>query len=433
MLTASPEIRTNVLNRISEDRWITLASQLIKTGQPRSCDPLDPDLPPGEEEAIAMLVAGKLEAMGMSVQTYESMPHRPNVVGVLKGSGDGPVLMMNDHMDTYPVVEPHKWDKTNFDPFKATRHGDLLYARGSSDTRGNMASALIAAQALVEEGVKLKGDLMYCLCVDEERDGTHGSIYLTETIGIKADYSITAEPTAWENSQSGEWGMNLSVANGGHCLVEITIVGQKAHIWRPDTSNNAIVEASKLVPLLEAMSFTHTPTNFMGHTPPCTTIVRIRGGLPGEMQFSPDECKITLAVVGIVPGMTMQSIISDLESVTSKMFDGREDITYSVKQVPDSLFVEATEPVPMDEEPCRSICKAYATLMDGAQPIPNRKNAFNDTIRFRQAGINAVTFGPGEDGWAPDNESISITKAVMAARMYALTIMDILEVDNDVE
>ena len=69
----------------------------------------------------------------------------------------------------------------------------------------------------------------------------------------------------------------------------------------------------------------------------------------------------------------------------------------------------------------------------GKDPIPNRKNAFNDTIRFREAGINAVTFGPGEDGWAPDNESISITKAVTAARMYALTIMDILEVVDDVK
>ena len=98
-----------VLDRITEDRWIKLATQLIKTGQPSAGDPLDPDLPPGQEEAIAMLVAGKLEAMGMEVNTYESMPRRPNVVGLLKGSGDGPVLMMNDHMDTYPVVEPQKW------------------------------------------------------------------------------------------------------------------------------------------------------------------------------------------------------------------------------------------------------------------------------------------------------------------------------------
>ena len=423
-------IQNNVLEHITEQRWLTLATQLIKTGQPLACDPLDPDLPSGQEEAIAMLVAGKLEALGMTVETYESMPQRPNVVGVLKGSGDGPVLMMNDHMDTYPVVEPHKWDKTDFNPFKATRHGDLLFARGSSDTRGNMASAILAAQALKDEGVQLKGDLMYCLCVDEERDGTHGSIYLMNEVGIKADYSITAEPTAWENRTTSEWGMNLSIANGGHCLVEIKVVGQKAHIWRPDTSNNAIVEVAGLIPLLQGMEFTHEPTEFMGHTPPCVTIVRIRGGLPGEMQFSPDECVLTLAVVGIVPGMTIDSVISDLTLVADSLFKDREDISFTVNQVPGSLFVDATEPVPVDEEPCKSISKSYALLMGGKLPIPNRKNAFNDTIRFRDAGINAVTFGPGEDGWDPDNESISITKAVTAAKIYALTIMEILGVSN---
>ncbi|MDA7622139.1 M20/M25/M40 family metallo-hydrolase [bacterium] len=422
--------QSNVLEHITEERWITLATQLIKTGQPQACDPLDPDLPSGQEEAIAMLVAGKLEALGMSVETYESMPQRPNVVGVLKGSGDGPVLMMNDHMDTYPVVEPHKWDKTDFNPFKATRHGDLLFARGSSDTRGNMASAILAAQALKDEGIQLKGDLMYCLCVDEERDGTHGSIYLMNEVGIKADYSITAEPTAWENPTTSEWGMNLSIANGGHCLVEIKVVGQKAHIWRPDTSNNAIVEVAELIPLLQGMEFTHEPTEFMGHTPPCVTIVRIRGGLPGEMQFSPDECVLTLAVVGIVPGMTIDSVIKDLTDVADPLFKDREDISFAVNQVPNSLFVDATEPVSVDDEPCKSISKSYALLMGGKLPIPNRKNAFNDTIRFRDAGINAVTFGPGEDGWDPDNESISITKAVTAAKIYALTIMEILGVSN---
>ena len=39
-----------------------------------------------------------------------------------------------------------------------------------------------------------------------------------------------------------------------------------------------------------------------------------------------------------------------------------------------------------------------------------------------------MTFGPGEDGWAVDNENISITKSVMATRIYALTIMQILGV-----
>jgi acetylornithine deacetylase len=420
------EFEADVLSRITEQRWLALASELICTGQPRSGNPLDPDLPPAEEEAISMLVAGKLEALGMRVSKHAAQPHRPNVVGVLKGREGTPSLILNDHLDTYPVVEPHKWHMTNFDPFNATRHGDLLFARGTSDTRGNLAASLLAVQALVEAGVVLDGTLICCYTVDEERNGTEGSIYMLQQVGLTADYEITAEPTAWGDT-SGDWGMNLSVANSGHCLIEITVDGAKSHIWRPDISVNAIVEAGKLLPKLEAMAFTHVPAKFMGHTPPCCSVVRIRGGLPGEMQFSPDACTITLAVVGIVPGMTLASVISDIEQTARNAFAGVNTIGFSVRQVPGSLFVNATEPVPIDQEPCTSLRAVYRRLM-GREPGVNRKNAFNDTIRFREAGINAVTFGPGEDGWAVDNESISITKAVMATRIYALTIMQILGV-----
>ena len=422
------EFEADVLSRITEERWLALATELIATGQPRSGNPLDPDLPPAEEEAISMLVAGKLEALGMSVSKHAAQPHRPNIVGVLKGREGAPSLILNDHLDTYPVAEPHKWHMTNFEPFNATRHGDLLYARGTSDTRGSLAASLLAVQALVEAGVVLDGTLICCYTVDEERNGTEGSIYMLQQVGLTADYEITAEPTAWGDT-SGDWGMNLSVANSGHCLIEIKVDGAKSHIWRPDISVNAIVEAGKLLPKLEAMAFTHVPAKFMGHTPPCCSVVRIRGGLPGEMQFSPDTCTITLAVVGIVPGMTLASVISDIEQTARNAFAGVNTIGFSVRQVPGSLFVNATEPVPVDQEPCTSLRAVYRRLM-GREPGVNRKNAFNDTIRFREAGINAVTFGPGEDGWAVDNESISITKAVMATRIYALTIMQLLGIQK---
>lgn len=79
------DLEQRVLSRITEERWLELASELIRTGQPRSGNPLDPDLPPAEEEAISMLVAGKLEALGMEVTKHSAQPHRPNVLGVLKG------------------------------------------------------------------------------------------------------------------------------------------------------------------------------------------------------------------------------------------------------------------------------------------------------------------------------------------------------------
>jgi acetylornithine deacetylase/succinyl-diaminopimelate desuccinylase-like protein len=436
---ALSDLEARVLSAITEERWLALATELIRTGQPRAGNPLDPDLPPAEEEAISMLVAGKLEAMGMQVSKHSAQPHRPNVLGVLRGREGAPSLILNDHLDTYPAVEPEKWHMTDFDPFKATRHGDLLYARGTSDTRGNLAASLLAVQALVEAGVELDGTLICCYTVDEERNGSNGSIYMLNEVGLTADYEITAEPTAWGDASSTDtsstdisktgttknWGMNLSIANSGHCLIEVTVRGVKSHIWRPDISINAIMEAAKLLPNLQAMTFSHISSEFMGHTPPCCSVVRVRGGLPGEMQFSPDACFITLAVVGIVPGMTLAGIVADIERVANETFAGSNKLGIDVRQVPGSLFVNATEPVSIEDEPCRSLRSVYRRLM-GCEPGVTRRNAVNDTIRFREAGINAVTFGPGEDGWAVDNENISITKAVMATRIYALTIMQIL-------
>lgn len=419
------ELEAQVCATITEADWITLATDLIACGQPLSGNALDPDQPPAQEEAIAHMVAAQLAGMGFAIEMPVKRRGRPNVVARIKGTRPGPSLMINDHLDTYPVVEPEKWDKTDFDPFKATRHGDLLFARGTSDTRGNMASALIALQAVTAAGVELSGELIACFTVDEERDGTDGSIFVTQELGLKPDYSITAEPTAWGGPE-GPWGMSISTANSGHCLVEIVLRGTKGHIWRPDIVANPIIEAGRLLGDLETMAFTHVPHKFMGHTPPMCSVVRIRSGLTGEIQFSPDTCTITLSVVGIVPGMTLDSVLDDIRQVLDQGMGGRNDITAEVRQVPGSLFVAGTEPVDEADEPVATLAAVYKD-MRGEAPRLNRKNAFNDTIRFREAGINAVTFGPGEDGWAADNEWISIPKSVAAAQIYAVTILRLLD------
>ncbi len=125
--------------------------------------------------------------------------------------------------------------------------------------------------------------------------------------------------------------------------------------------------------------------------------------------------------------MTEESVLADIRSVLDQAFRGDNVMRASARPVPGSMFVSATRPSPLEEEPCLSLRSAYRDLM-GDEPKLNRKNAFNDTIRFRDAGINAVTFGPGEDGWAADNEWISIQKAVMATKLYALAIMRTLGV-----
>src|SRR5260221_1055490 len=68
-------LEKRVIDSITEDAWLDLTRELVVAGQPDSENPLDPDMPSGHEEAIALLVAGKLEAMGLGVELRRSEEH----------------------------------------------------------------------------------------------------------------------------------------------------------------------------------------------------------------------------------------------------------------------------------------------------------------------------------------------------------------------
>ena len=191
------EIERRVLDRITEKAWLDLTCELVPAGQPEAENPLDPDEAPAREEGAAIFIAGKLQEMGFTVTFPTKREGRPNVVGILEGAGDGPSLILNDHLDTYPAGDWNAWTMTGGHPFRPTRHGDKLYARGTSDTRGNLACTLLAARAIREAGVKLRGTLKCVYTADEEKNGPDGSIFLLDECGLDADYTIVCEPTGW--------------------------------------------------------------------------------------------------------------------------------------------------------------------------------------------------------------------------------------------
>jgi len=252
--------------------------------------------------------------MGFAVTFHSKREGRPNVVGILEGAGDGPSLILNDHLDTYPAGDWGAWTMTGGHPFRPTRHGDKLYARGTSDTRGNLACTLLAARAIRDAGVVLKGTLKCVYTADEEKNGPDGSIFMLDECGLDADYTIVCEPTGW-TKPDGHWGMGIAVANGGNFLVEIETRGVKTHLWRPDTGINAVAKMARLLTVFETMMFSHTPARIAGGTPPMAALIRVQGGVKREMQFTPDVARAVLAIVGILPGMTPDSVMSDIQAV----------------------------------------------------------------------------------------------------------------------
>lgn len=417
-------IERDVLSRITEKAWLDLTCELVPAGQPEAENPLDPDEPPAREEGAALVVAKKLEEMGFAVELVAKREGRPNVVGVLQGSRPGPSLMLNDHLDTYPAGDWSAWTMTGGHPFRPTRHGDRLYARGTSDTRGNLACTLLAARAVVEAGIKLHGTLQCVYTVDEEKNGPDGSIFMLDEKGLKADYTIVCEPTGW-TKPDGAWGMGIAVANCGNFLVEIETRGVKTHLWRPDTGINAVAKMAHLLGRFETMTFQHSPPPRRGGTPPMVAIIRVNGGIKREMQFTPDVCKAVLAVVGIVPGMTRDSVMADIDTVIEAAKTSDPALQATARPYPGALFVDGTGEQDPAANPTDALSRAYKHVL-GEPPQLYRKNAFNDTIRFAERGHAAVTFGPGEDGWPPINEYIGITKSVAATKILALTILDLL-------
>jgi acetylornithine deacetylase len=82
---------------VDERRLVDTARALVDTPSPT-----------GSEEAVARVVRARCEELGLVTVLQEVEPGRPNVLATLAGSGGGPTLMFNGHMDTsYSGAEPH--------------------------------------------------------------------------------------------------------------------------------------------------------------------------------------------------------------------------------------------------------------------------------------------------------------------------------------
>ena len=101
----------------------------------------------GDVQRAAEWVAAQLRSMNMdNVQIMPTAGH-PVVYGEWLGAGkSAPTVMIYGHYDVQPVDPMELWTS---DPFEAVVRGDYLFARGSSDMKGQVMASLKAVEAIV--------------------------------------------------------------------------------------------------------------------------------------------------------------------------------------------------------------------------------------------------------------------------------------------
>src|SRR5436190_16867921 len=114
-----------------------------------------------EEGNIADLYADYMSDIGLEVEMQQvTHPFDPEQksrqpIGRLRGSGGGPTLLINGHMD--PGVEMSGW---TVDPYGAKYEDGWIWGMGAHDDKGGCVAAICALEAIVRSGTHLRGDVL---------------------------------------------------------------------------------------------------------------------------------------------------------------------------------------------------------------------------------------------------------------------------------
>lgn len=154
---------------------------------------------------------------------------RPNVIGILNGTGNGNSIILNGHVD---VVSPEPLSLWKHDPWSGEIEEGRLYGRGSWDMKAGIASMIYALKAIQHENISLRGNVILESVIEEEAGGSGGTL-TTILDGITADAAIIPEPTS----------LNVFVASAGVKYFKIKILGRSNHPFNIKNSVNAFEKA----------------------------------------------------------------------------------------------------------------------------------------------------------------------------------------------
>jgi|SRR5699024_2556486 len=133
-----------------------------------------------------------LKDIGFPIVEVQETEGHPLVYAEYNQAGeDVPTVLFYGHYDVQPVDPLNEWES---DPFKPEVRGDRLYARGSSDDKGQVFMHL----AVFEAFMKTKGELPINVKVCIEGEEEIGSVHLYDILQakkeqFKADFCVISD------------------------------------------------------------------------------------------------------------------------------------------------------------------------------------------------------------------------------------------------
>lgn len=381
----------------------------------------DPEEEGANESEVAKYIYDFLEKEGFEVHLDEVVAGRPNVIALFKGSEEGRTLLFEGHTDVVSAGDLEKW---KYDPFGAEiveEDGkEILYGRGSNDTKGNLGAMIYATKAIKDSGVALKGNIKLCIPVDEEGLMIGIKHFIKNGWADDVDAGIICEPEE----------KNLCLVQKGALRIGITINGKMSHGAMPLSGNNPVWGVGRIITEIKKLENAEKDRlgehKYLGW--PSITPTTIRTPIKGVAQINvvPTDAYVTLDI-RTVPGQDHDSIVSQVQGILDRLMEqypeGDDKFDASLEVIDNRPVVETDK----DEDIVKALDKAYREVMD-AEPIYNGvPGATDGTFLASWADIPVVVTGAG-DREVPHqvNEWCEVDDLKETARMYALAALNYL-------
>lgn len=380
--------------------------------------------PPGDTLAAAGHITGFLDGEGLAHRVIAPNKIMPNIVASFDAAAPGKHLVLNGHIDVFPVADEKPWSHGG--AWSGAIADGKIFGRGTSDMKCGTTASIFTYRYLHRIKERLKGKLTLTCVSDEETFGPWGARYLMEHHPeVHGDCCLNGEPSSPYTLRFGEKGL---------LWLEFTIRTKGAHGAYTHASGSASKIAGRLAAELESLADLPVPDpgNVKGTLDAAKAeIDRAQGA--GAYNILP---KVTVNIGVVEAGIKVNMVPSHARMEV----DVRLPIGMRGEAVLDAVqaILKRFPEVEMRElnhnpaswcdpgHPMVEIIQKNARDLIGFEPKPVVSLGGTDARLWRYRNVPAYVYGPAPTGMGSHDEHVPIDVFLHIVRTHVLSAYDYL-------
>lgn len=403
---------TELLNWIERDRTelIEFLRNFVRQKGPN---------PPGDTRSTADFITRYLDQQGLTYRVIAPHPEMPNIVASFEGGSPGRHLVLNGHIDVFPVADDGLgWTK---DPWGGELIDGKIYGRGVADMKCGTTASIFTLIYLSRIKDRLKGRLTLTAVSDEETFGPYGARYLMEHHPeVHGDALLNGEPSSPFSVRFGE---------KGPLWIAFTVLTRGAHGAYTHASKSATKIAMALAAALEKLT-------------------EIKPELPDNVKKAIDAGRATMdRVMGAGAGAIVDTVTLNIGTIrggvkvnmvpSSATFEAdirlpvgvsREQVVEAIEKImkafPEASMKEMNCNLPSWVDPHCEIIETVQNTVEqlrGFRPTPIISLGGTDARLWRYRNIPACVYGPFPYGMGSCDEHVDVEEFLHIVRAHVVS------------